>query len=183
MTARPSRWSFGACATPENYLAKASIRSCGLHLITCAQAFHWFDPAKTRLEFSRILKAKGVTALIWNERVDGDSPVNREYDKLLLRMAPDYQNVTHRRVSFEEIRTFFAPEEVQIRTFPNHQILDRTGFFGRLLSSSYVPNLGQPGHSEIMDAAAKIFDRHSLGGKIKFDYQTKLYLGRFSEVA
>jgi ubiquinone/menaquinone biosynthesis C-methylase UbiE len=148
-------------------------------LITCAQAFHWFDHLKTRLEFSRILKIDGIAALIWNERLEDASPVNREYDKLLMEMAPDYQNVSHRQVDLEAIRTFFAPGEVQLRTFPNDQTLNREEFLGRLLSSSYVPNLGQPGHREIMEAAGKIFDTHNIVGKIRFDYETKIYVGRF----
>ena len=147
--------------------------------ITCAQAFHWFDPLKTRSEFARILKTNGIAALIWNERLEDASPVNREYDKLLMEMAPDYQNVSHRQVGFTAIRRFFAPGEVQLRTFPNEQILDREEFLGRLLSSSYVPNVGQPGHREIMEAAGKIFDTHNIVGKIRFDYETKIYVGRF----
>ena len=148
-------------------------------LITCAQAFHWFDRAKTKWEFARILRSDGLTALLWNERLEEASPVNRAYDTLLKEMAPDYQNVSHRRVTAEEIRAFFAPGEVQLRTFANHQILDREGFLGRLISSSYVPNLGQPGHREIIEAAEEVFDAHKVGGRITFDYETKVYVGRF----
>jgi hypothetical protein len=96
-----------------------------------------------------------------------------------MEMAPDYQNVRHRQVGFAAIRSFFAPGEVQLRIFPNDQILDREEFLGRLLSSSYVPNVGQPGHREIVEAAGKIFDTHNIGGKIRFDYETKIYVGRF----
>jgi SAM-dependent methyltransferase len=145
-------------------------------LITCAQSFHWFDRVKTRLEFYRILKVNGMAALIWNERLDDASEVNREYDDLLRRMCPDYQNVSHRQIGLEEIRTFFAPGEVQLWTFPNDQVLDREGFFGRLLSSSYVPNTGQPGNREIIDSAGKIFDAYNVGGRITFNHETKLYV-------
>ncbi len=148
-------------------------------LITCAQAFHWLDRVKTRVEFSRILTANGVVALIWNERLDNVSLVNREYGDLLSQMAPEYQKVSHRQVGLEEIRSFFAPGEVELQTFPNYQTLNREGFLGRLLSSSYVPNLGQPGHLEIMEAAAKIFDAHNVAGEITFDYETKVFVGRF----
>jgi SAM-dependent methyltransferase len=147
--------------------------------ITCAQAFHWFDRVTTRLEFCRILKENGLTALIWNERADEASMVNRQYDSLLERMAPEYQNVNHRRIALPDIQAFFAPGEVELRTFPNEQTLDREGFLGRLLSSSYVPNLGQLGHQEIIEAAAEIFDAYQVDGKITFDYETKVFVGRF----
>jgi ubiquinone/menaquinone biosynthesis C-methylase UbiE len=148
--------------------------------VACAQAFHWFDRSKTRSEFCRILKENGLSALIWNERMDDASPINRAYENILREMAPDYQNVSHRQVGPEEIRAFFAPGEFQVRTFPNDQVLDREGFFGRLLSSSYVPNVGQPGHREIVEAAERIFDRYNVGGKITFDCETKIYVGRFA---
>ena len=147
-------------------------------LITCAQAFHWFDRVKTKLEFSRILKINGVTVLLWNERQE-EASVNRAYDKLLNEMVPEYQNVSHRRVAAEDVQTFFAPGEVQLRTFSNHQSLDREAFLGRLISSSYVPNVGQPGHREIIEAAEEIFDTHHVGGEIRLEYETKVYIGRF----
>ena len=128
-----------------------------IDLITCAQAFHWFDRVQTRLEFSRILKSDGWTVLIWNERRDDASPINAAYDNLLKAMAPEYQNVNDRRVSPEDIWAFFAPGEGKLRTFANYQILDLDGFLGRLISSSYVPSLGQPGHQEIVEAGKKIF--------------------------
>jgi SAM-dependent methyltransferase len=151
-----------------------------IDLITCAQAFHWFDRVQTRLEFSRILKSDGWTVLIWNERRDDASPINAAYDNLLKAMAPEYQNVNDRRVAAEDIWAFFAPGEGKLRTFANYQILDLDGFLGRLISSSFVPNVGQPGHEEIVDAAKEIFEAHQAGGKITFEYETKVYLGRFN---
>jgi SAM-dependent methyltransferase len=150
-----------------------------IDLITCAQAFHWFDPERTRSEFCRILKPVGLTAIIWNERQDNDSDVGREYNDLLKRMVPDYKRVDHRRISAEELHKFFAPGEVQVVKFPNHQVLNRDGFQGRLVSSSYVPNVGQPGHDEIVEAADRIFTKHQVGGEVRIDYETKVYVGRF----
>ena len=37
-------------------------------IVVAAQAFHWFDPERTRAEFRRILKPGGHVVLIWNER-------------------------------------------------------------------------------------------------------------------
>ena len=152
-------------------------------LITCAQAFHWFDRVRAKSEFCRILKETGRIVLVWNERLDDASELNRKYDEVLRRCAPEYPNVSHRRVGLEDMRTFFEPGEFQFYTFPNDQRLDREGFLGRLLSSSYVPNVGQPGHREIVDAAGHVFDEHEADGKVTLAYETRLYLGRFSKVA
>jgi SAM-dependent methyltransferase len=159
-----------------------TLKDRTVDLITCAQAFHWFDRVQTRLEFDRILKSDGWVALLWNERQEEASPINRAYDELLQAMASDYQKVSHRRIAAEDIRAFFAPGEVQLRTFANSQTLDCDGFLGRLISSSYVPNVGQPGHQEIVEAAKKVFQAHEVGGKITFEYEAKVYLGRFYSV-
>ena len=79
-----------------------------------------------------------------------------------------------------DIEGFFVPGEVQLRTFPNQQVLDRCGFLGRLLSCSYVPNVGQPGHDEIVDAVSDLFDEYEIEGKVTFVYETRLYLGQFA---
>jgi SAM-dependent methyltransferase len=157
-----------------------TLPDAAVDLITCAQAFHWFDRVKAKLEFCRILKGAGSVAIVWNERPKNASEVNRKYDDILRRLAPDYSNVSHRKVSVEDIGAFFVPGEVQVCTFPNEQVLDRCGFLGRLLSSSFVPNVGQPGHHEIVDAANDIFDEHEVDGTVTFIYETRLYLGRFS---
>jgi len=150
-----------------------------IDFVTCAQAFHWFDPEKTSVEFRRILKPGGLTALIWNEREEQASDVGREYDDLLQRMVPDYKRANHRRIRSEEIGRFFTPGDVRSVTFRNHQVLDREGFRGRLLSSSYVPNVGHPGHDEIVESADRIFVKHAVGGDVRIEYETKLYLGRW----
>src|SRR6476469_8499971 len=36
--------------------------------VTAGQAFHWFDVAKTRQEFIRILQPQGWAVLVWNVR-------------------------------------------------------------------------------------------------------------------
>ncbi len=45
----------------------------GVDFVTAAQAAHWFDRAKARREFVRILKPGGWLVLIWNDRrMDSD---------------------------------------------------------------------------------------------------------------
>ena len=156
-----------------------TLHDRSVDLIACAQAFHWFDRIRAKLEFCRILKGTGSVAIVWNEWLDEASELNRKYDEVLRRWAPEYPNVSHRRVGLEDIRTFFAPGEFHLYTFPNEQSLDREGFLGRLLSSSYVPNVGQPGHREILDAAGEVFDEYEVEGKVTLTYETRLYLGRF----
>jgi len=73
---------------------------------------------------------------------------------------------------------FFANGSFELFTFPNHQFLTRDEFLGRLVSSSYVPLAGEPGHKEFIAAFNALFDQFAANGSIRFLYETQLYLGR-----
>ena len=50
-------------------------------LVTCFQAFHWFNPQPTLEEFARILKSQGKLAAVWNNR-DRHDEFTSEYSNL-----------------------------------------------------------------------------------------------------
>jgi SAM-dependent methyltransferase len=157
-------------------LAPASV-----DLVTAGQAFHWFDPRASRAEFARILKPGGRVALIWNERLTTATPFLTAYDRLLRTLSDDYNQVNHTRIDAAAIGGFFAPSAFDEFTFPNEQHFDWPGLIGRALSSSYVPNAGQPGHDAFMAELKRIFDEHAAGDRIAFQYATRLYLGQLAE--
>jgi SAM-dependent methyltransferase len=159
--------------TAEN----TNLPSVSVDLVTCAQSFHWFDREECRLEFDRILRPDGHIALIWNDRVRED-PFMQRYDELLTRLAPEYPNCSHRRVSQADIEVFFTGGSFQLFTFPNDQLLDREGFLGRVTSCSYVPLAGEPGHEALIEACEALFDQFASNNSVQFLYRTELYLGR-----
>jgi SAM-dependent methyltransferase len=159
--------------TAEN----TNLPSLSVDAVTCAQSFHWFDRAKCRIEFDRILTPRGVIALIWNDRVR-DDPLMAQYDEILTRLVSEYPNCSHRRVSQVDIEAFFAGGSFQLFTFSNDQSLTREEFLGRVISSSYIPLAGEPGHKELIGACNSLFDRFAVDDSIQFLYETQLYLGR-----
>jgi SAM-dependent methyltransferase len=156
-----------------------TLANRSVDLVTCAQSFHWFDRAKAKAEFRRILKPGKGVALIWNERQANASTFSWKYEELLRRGAPDYHEVNQRNLIFEDIRAFFDPGELTLKKYSNAQKLGRRAFIGRLLSSSYVPLGGEPGHREILATAERLFDENAVGGAVSFAYETLLYLGAF----
>ena len=147
--------------------------------VTAGQAFHWFDPIPTRAEFERVLKPGGWVVLMWNARKKTMTPFLEDYERMLESYGTDYTEVDHgRRGSYEEVRKFFVPEKFEMATFENQQIFDFDGLKGRLLSSSYVPNEGDEGCTEILRELERIFHVHERGGRVSFDYDTKVYYGR-----
>lgn len=146
-------------------------------LVTAGQAFHWFDREAARREFRRILRPPGRVALLWNERDTTATPFLRAYEELLVRRARDYAEVDHRRMDAGILGAFFGHGGYREAVFPNRQEFDFEGLRGRLLSSSYVPEAGEPGHEEMLASLLDIFERHEAGGRVAFEYHTRVYLG------
>jgi SAM-dependent methyltransferase len=164
-----------AGSAEETQLSEQSVG-----LITVAQAFHWFDRPRCRLEFKRILRPAGFVAILWNQRpLDGD-PFNQAYEETLSSLAPEYTKVGHRNITGEEINAFFAPQRVTFLTFPHAQLVDREGLLRRVFSSSYVPNAGAPGFDEMKAACNVLFDQFQQAGILTVRYETQLYIGQFS---
>ncbi len=143
--------------------------------VTAAQAAHWFNRERARHEFSRILRPGGWLVLLWNERLTDATPFLRDYEQLLLTFGTDYADVRHEHTIVNE---FFDPAPFQERVFTMRQEFDYAGIEGRLLSSSYAPNLGHPKYELMLRELRKIFDEHASAGRATFDYKTRVYFGR-----
>ena len=141
-------------------------------LITAAQAFHWFKPEPTHREFSRILKSGGHVALIWNKREKENSPFLKEYDLLLKKHCPRYNEEGQRKSIYDpDIKTTFGgtmPKEVQ---FTNAQQLDLKAFLGRALSLSYVDT----DNKLLFRAFEDLFTKYNENGQVMFLYKTRVF--------
>ena len=145
--------------------------------IVVAQAFHWFDARKARAEFSRILKPSGWTVLMWNVRCVDSTPFLRAYEQLLLTYATDYSKVRHENIGATELKQFFKDGTYKTHSVPHEQRFDFDGLKGRLLSSSYAPAAGQPGHEPMLRELAVIFDRYQSNGQVTFGYDAQIHVG------
>lgn len=160
-----------------------TLPESGMDFVTAGQAFHWFDPIPTRREFARVLKPGGWVVLMWNSRKKNATPFLEDYERLLEDYGTDYAEVDHgRRGNDEEVREFFALRRFKMASFENRQIFDFDGLRGRAVSSSYVPNEGDEGYTEMLRELERIFHAHEKDGRVSFDYDTKVYYGRLSGV-
>ena len=149
--------------------------------ITAGQAFHWFDRDQARREFLRLLKPGGWVVLIWNDRNLSDRPFSQAYEQLLRAHATDYAVVNHKNVDAEVLRSFFGPAGYGEASYPNDQTFDYAGLKGRLLSSSYAPEAGDPRHVPMLAALQSLFQAHQTNGTVTFDYDTTVFYGRLSD--
>jgi SAM-dependent methyltransferase len=147
-------------------------------LIVCAQAFHWFDAAKTRVEFGRILKDQGQVALIWNNRLADADEFSIAYERLLKQDSVDYDKVNHRNIGDINFKAFFKDGVYKTAKFSNVQVFDEGGLLGRAYSSSYVPPENTAEGQKFKGMLKDLFARYYKGGHVNFNYQTEVYLGQ-----
>lgn len=156
--------------TAEN----TTLKDDSVDFVTAAQAFHWFDPAKTRAEFSRILRANGYVVLIWNERLLDANDFLREYEKLLIKYGTDYETVRHDNIDPDKLKEFFQ-DDFSHKTFRNIQTVDFDGLKGRVLSSSYMPTETDELFEPMIIELQALFDKYAENGKIDILYDTNIF--------
>ncbi|MDP9315105.1 MAG: class I SAM-dependent methyltransferase [Chloroflexota bacterium] len=155
-----------------------SLPPGSVDFVTAGQAFHWFDQARARAEFLRILRPHGWAVLIWNDRRTLSAPFQAAYEQMLQRYASDYPLVNHKQVDDEVIAPFFGAGGYRRHCFDNLQRFDYAGLKGRLLSSSYAPEAGHPNHAPMLAELERIFEAHQADGQIVFEYDTTVYYGQ-----
>jgi ubiquinone/menaquinone biosynthesis C-methylase UbiE len=147
-----------------------------IDLITCAQAFHWFDPVKTRVEFNRILKPGGKVALIWND-VDQESDMGKAYENFKAKYSDEtFQKIRKIESSLEKTMPEFFGKVFESKVFPNYQDLDEKGLLGRYFSSSYAPKDDLRKESATA-ALREIYFHFQSNGLVRLPYKTELFFG------
>src|ERR1043165_5125504 len=152
-----------------------TLPGASVDFVTAGQSLHWFDVEGARREFRRILRPGGWAIAVWNDRRTEGTPFLEDYERLLLEYGTDYREVSVKYAEEEMLRTFFGPSGFRAATFENRQLFDFEGLRGRNASSSYSPEPGHPNYEPMMRELAALFERHQQGGRVSFDYDTKVF--------
>src|SRR5271157_1327914 len=76
-----------------------TLPGSSVDFVVAGQAFHWFRPDETRIEFARILKPRGWAVLVWHDRNVDSTPFLRAYEDFVRRHSVDYEQVTHKHLA------------------------------------------------------------------------------------
>lgn len=151
-----------------------NLPDASVDLVTCFQAFHWFNPEPSLFQFRRILKPSGRLALVWNNRDQTDKFTN-EYSRLI-RVASNNHPAEARLKSVEPLLR--SPHFVNVReqTFIYKQELDFAGLIGRMQSVSYIPR-EELVQQQLISDLQDLYDRHSdEQGFVYMVYSTSVHL-------
>jgi len=167
--------------TSVNGTAEATtLPSQSIDFVSAGQTFHWFDVAKARQEFGRVLKPGGWAVLIWNVRQNQASPFMIAYNQLIYAFAIDMTVSQEQRIDEHVLATFYRPSAYQLITCPNQQRFDFAGMLGRLLSSSYMPNVDHIDYAPMLAQAKALFAQHETNGQVVIEYATRIYYGQIA---
>jgi SAM-dependent methyltransferase len=140
--------------------------------VAVGQAFHWFDGDAALAEIHRVLRPKGLLALLWNTRVESD-PVNRAIDELLApyrRGAPTQRGEAW-RAAFDRTARFGPAEE---REFAGEQRLDADGMEARVGSISFIAALDETERKRVVARARAMAGE----GTVTVTYRTEVLMWR-----
>ncbi len=156
------------------------LPDASVDLVTVAQAFHWFDEETTRREFARILRPGGLAAIWWNSRRLTGTRFLEGYEALLQQFGTDYTSVAERYADDARMRHWYGAGFRGSASFQHAQRLDFEALRGRLMSSSYAPQVGHPQHEPMLQALRELFDNCAEHGTVSFDYDTRIFAGHLA---
>ena len=156
--------------------ADTTLADASMDLVTCAQAFHWFDPEVFSAECRRILRPEGKVFLIWNLREE-DALINREIYRLYASCCPDFKGFAGGiRRNDERICRFFS-HGFLYEEYDNPLFYSKETFVSRSLSGSYSLKKGDPGYQTYLQKLHAVFRKYERDGKVEMPNKTVVYFG------
>jgi ubiquinone/menaquinone biosynthesis C-methylase UbiE len=97
----------GDCAFYEARAEALPFADRAFELVTCAQAFHWFDPEQSFGEIARVLRPGGAIALFWKHSLH-DDPFEACAVELLREMSSRDEPFNVSRAQTDQFAEFWA---------------------------------------------------------------------------
>lgn len=149
-------------------------------MVVVGQAMHWFNLDAARREFVRILRPGGCCVVVYNHRRMSGDDFHEGYERLLTEFGNDYRAVQSSHLTEEKLAAFFAPATMKCASLPNSQELALKGLRGRLLSSSYMPQEGDPKYAAMMEALEGMFAQYVVNGVVRMEYECAVCYGQIA---
>lgn len=146
-----------------------------LDFITVAQAFHWFDADKFKVECRRILKPDGCVILVWNTRTECE--FNSANHAIFAKYCPEFRRISSEKRDSAGVEYFFDGKFTKVK-FSNPYVLNKAAFIARCKSGSYSLPENHPNYSEYIKALGDLFDKYASDGTIEIPSETVAYIGK-----
>jgi SAM-dependent methyltransferase len=144
------------------------LRDASVDLVTCAQAFHWFDAGPALDELARVLRPGGRLALMWNMR-DDRVPWVADLSAVMNSVGPKPYNV---EADYSGLLRGHPAFEIADHQFEWADDLDPTRLVELVTSRSYVAALPPPDREPVLAAVRELVS--SFGPTFELPYLTDL---------
>lgn len=155
---------------------RTTLPDASVHLIVCAQSFHWMNHAAALAEFHRILAGPARVALLWNIQ-DRERPATSDYCTAMWNHAVESPRSpwAHPGDAAELVDHPLFQRRYRAVVLPHSQSLDRQGLMDRAFSASYSPKTG-PGRESLERTLDTLFTDHAQDGRVTLHYKTELHI-------
>lgn len=153
---------------------QTALQDTSVDLVTCFQAFHWFNPALCLPEFRRIVKPSGRLAVVWNDR-DRTDPFTQGYSNIVQHVS-QHHPAEQRMVAEQPLFSSAAFGQAQEQRFTYQQPLDLPGLIGRAQSVSYIPQDDTAQQALLRGLTALYEQWADSTGLVYLTYTTRVFL-------
>lgn len=159
----------------KNGTAEATnLPDASVDLITSFQAFHWFKPESTLLEFRRILKSKGRLAIVFQE-LNRDDDFTQVYGEIISKAANN-RPPTDLNSKIEPLRESSDFQYLDCYQFPYQQELDLSSLIGLAKSVSFISS-EEAVQKQLVDDLENLYRRFcNQDGFVYLVYRNSVYL-------
>jgi ubiquinone/menaquinone biosynthesis C-methylase UbiE len=149
------------------------IASASASVITCAQAFHWFDAGRALQEFARVLQPEGHVCLFWNTR-DTSYPAASIFENLIDKWNPEHVIGYRRKDWGERVAETRLFDRIEHLTYRQTVPMTLEEWIGLSRSISYVQSIGP---EKVLQFEEDLTQRLVTLTSLDCVYQTELWCG------
>jgi ubiquinone/menaquinone biosynthesis C-methylase UbiE len=135
------------------------IRDRCVDLVTCGQAFHWFERPQAMPEFSRVLRGDGYLAAYWNDRIE--SKFTAVLEDLIAAFNPRFDRGYRKKDWVQRIEDTGTFRVIDQKDFPFTVAMTNDGWIGMVRSFGYVRAIEPSRLPEFERALARELAHHN----------------------
>jgi len=151
---------------------QTALRSTSMSAVTCAQAFHWFNPPFALAEFARILQPGGLLLLVWNNR-DRGNPFVAAFESLIAAYNPAYRREYREQDWSAKIAACNRFSPAERLSYRHTWRMGRADFVGFTRSVSYIRNvLSADARAEFESKLMALMDDHFASDRCPIPLET-----------
>lgn len=154
-----------------------TLMNHSVDFVAAGNAFHWFDPEKSKVEFRRILRAHGQVFLVRTDWKEFPAERMKGYDDLIMKYCAGRGGVVTNPDLERKMMDQFFSTYTRTSLGESEHLYTREQLRGRFLSTSFSPTPSDARHGAAMKELDALFDKFQVDGTFSFGVITTVICG------